>query len=108
MPPRKPTKTVIEPPQPKDVTLTPTKGGPSGPRTPNKIAAFALADKRRVVGAAAAAAASPGRIVSGSFVMGGNGMAPPPLVVESQRYEEWMKLSTDNVRTYFNQFSVYS
>lgn len=101
MPPRKP-KTIIPTPIPSDASTTPTKSGPSGPRTPNKIAAFALADKRRVapppaVNGAGGSGGTPGRVVSGSFIMGGNGLAPPPLVVESQRYEEWMKLSTDNV-----------
>lgn len=28
---------------------------------------------------------------------GGGGAQPAPLVVESQRYEEWMKIATDNV-----------
>jgi len=38
-----------------------------------------------------AANTTPGRNVSG--VLG-----QAPLVVESQRYEEWMKIATDNVR----------
>lgn len=73
---------------------TPSKSpGKGGPRTPSK--GFALADRRREV----VAGGTPNRVVSGSFIMGGGGLAPPPLVVESSRYEEWMKLSTDNVRS---------
>jgi len=34
---------------------------------------------------------TPGRNVSGT-------LGQAPLVVESQRYEEWMKIATDNVR----------
>ena len=34
---------------------------------------------------------TPGRNVSGT-------LGAAPLVVESQRYEEWMKIATDNVR----------
>ncbi|GAA6063614.1 hypothetical protein JCM10212_006437 [Sporobolomyces blumeae] len=35
-----------------------------------------------------------------------NAPAAPPLVVESQRYEEWMKLSTDNKITSTNTWSL--
>lgn len=40
--------------------------------------------------------ATPGRNFSGNLSMNGANV-PPPLVVESQRYEEWMKIATDNV-----------
>ncbi len=54
-----------------------------GPRNP-KMAVLAAANRLRD------ATGTPGRNVSGT-------LGAAPLVVESQRYEEWMKIATDNV-----------
>ncbi|KAK4046790.1 hypothetical protein OIO90_006432 [Microbotryomycetes sp. JL221] len=66
-------------------------------RTPTKVAAIAAANRAR---SAAAAAASPS-----SRHASNNGVAAP-LVVESQRYEEWMKIATDNKITSTNTWNL--
>ncbi|GAA5987752.1 hypothetical protein JCM11641_006519 [Rhodosporidiobolus odoratus] len=59
-----------------------------------KMAVLAAANRIRD------ATGTPGRLLSGS------GGPPAPLVVESQRYEEWMKIATDNKITSTNTWNL--
>ncbi|GAA5879151.1 hypothetical protein JCM3774_002095 [Rhodotorula dairenensis] len=63
-----------------------------GPRNP-KMAVLAAANRLRD------ATGTPGRNVSGT-------LGAAPLVVESQRYEEWMKIATDNKITSNNTWNL--
>ncbi|KAK4046042.1 hypothetical protein OIV83_006413 [Microbotryomycetes sp. JL201] len=73
-------------------------------RTPTKVAAIAAANRARAAAvAAAAAAASPRDSAAQDLVQQAQAA---PLVVESQRYEEWMKIATDNKITSTNTWNL--
>ncbi|KAM0789862.1 hypothetical protein ACM66B_006708 [Microbotryomycetes sp. NB124-2] len=92
---------------PKDALTRPVKaaGAQQQQRTPTKVAAIAAANRARAAAAAAAAAASPSARNSSAHEQGQLGSAAP-LVVESQRYEEWMKIATDNKITSTNTWNL--
>ncbi|SCZ97822.1 BZ3500_MvSof-1268-A1-R1_Chr3-3g06394 [Microbotryum saponariae] len=77
-----------------------------------KIAALAAANRLRDASAGSSSAGAGGpttpQAQHRSFSAQLQGVAPPPapLVVESQRYEEWMKIATDNKITSTNTWSL--
>ncbi|POY74947.1 hypothetical protein BMF94_1923 [Rhodotorula taiwanensis] len=71
---------------------SPATAGPGHARNP-KMAVLAAANRLRDT------TGTPGRSVSGT-------LGAAPLVVESQRYEEWMKIATDNKITSTNTWNL--
>ncbi|KAM0747890.1 barren [Meredithblackwellia eburnea MCA 4105] len=66
--------------------------------TPKGVAAFAAASRLREH--------APGSPRNVSFTAVGHDAAQPGLVVESQRFEEWMKIATDNKITSTNTWNL--
>ncbi|BGP11648.1 hypothetical protein JCM10049v2_007558 [Rhodotorula toruloides] len=86
---------------------------PSQPSTPRASLTHPTAPRQPKLGVLAAAAnrlrdvtATPRRSVSGRAAPGEGEREAAPLVVESQRYEEWMKIATDNKITSTNTWNL--
>ncbi|GAA6043387.1 hypothetical protein NBRC10512_005336, partial [Rhodotorula toruloides] len=73
---------------------------PTAPRQPKLSVLAAAANRLRDV------TATPRRSVSGRAAPGEGEREAAPLVVESQRYEEWMKIATDNKITSTNTWNL--